>query len=101
MACTGLPAHVALLPDASVSLCTKGETAPDRTSGTVIYVTASKTPEVLAFYREQADKAGLKPGVSTPTSYSAIDGTRRTMMAMVADGEGGKRQVTLNWGVET
>lgn len=95
--CADLPEHAVLLPDAGISLCTRGQVEAGHESGTVIYTTGKSGDEVLAFYRQVAADQGLKPGVATAMSFSATQGTRRSFMAMVA-GAGGQTQVTLNWG---
>jgi hypothetical protein len=95
--CTGLPDHVALMPDAKVSLCTRAEAIPGRISGTVIFTTASNPDAVIAFYKEKTAAAGLQPGITAPGAYSAREGTKRTMMVLPeAAGSGSK--VSLNWG---
>lgn len=95
--CTGLPEHVALLPDAKVSVCTRGEAMPGRISGSVVYSTASNPDAVIAFYKEKTAAAGLQPGISAPGTFSAREGTRRTVMIM-PEVEGTGSKVRLNWG---
>lgn len=95
--CADLPEHAVLLPDAAISLCTRGQVEAGHESGTVIYTTGKSGDEVLAFYRQVAADKGLNPGVATAMSLSATQGTRRSFMAMVARA-GGQTQVTLNWG---
>jgi len=51
---------------------------------------------VLAFYKGEAEKAGLKVNLQTDMNLSASQGTK-TMMVM-AMMQGGQNQVTVNWG---
>lgn len=97
--CSNLPTHVALLPDARVVVCNKGSAIAGRTSGTIIYTTARPIAAVFEFYRENAKKAGLTPGQTSPSSFSAQSGEKRSILAMVA-AEGNRTKVTINWGVE-
>ncbi len=99
--CQALPPHAVLAADAAITLCTQGQTRPGHQSGTVAYTTAQPATALLGWYRDQANTAGLKDGLSTPTSYSATQGTQRSLMVMVApQPDGAGTSVTLNWGMD-
>jgi uncharacterized protein (DUF2235 family) len=59
---------------------------------------AGATPDaIIAWYKDKAVLDGLVPALSTSTLFSARDGGKRSMMAMVETVRGATK-VTLNWG---
>lgn len=99
--CDQLPDFVVLRPDAQIQTCTSGKgPSPRRESGTVIYLTADKAADVIAWYRAQAKAFEMQDALVADTPnpmYSARDGTRRNFMVLT-EGAGGRTKVTLNWG---
>ena len=51
---------------------------------------------MLAFYKTEAEKAGLKVNLQTDMNLSASAG-KRTLMVMSMT-QGSENQVTVNWG---
>ncbi len=96
--CTRLPDFVPLYAGARVETCVSGPASePRRESGTVVYTTDARAEEVMAWYKDKATGDGLVTALSTETLFSARDGSRRTVMAMVETVRG-TTKVTLNWG---
>ncbi|MGN6820593.1 MAG: hypothetical protein ACTHJR_18200 [Sphingomonas sp.] len=99
--CSKLPEFVPLYADAQVETCVSGPAGePRRESGTVVYTTAAEPGAVIAWYKDKAIGDGLVPALSTPTLFSARDGSKRSVMAMVETVRGSTK-VTLNWGRDT
>ena len=96
--CSKLPDFVPLYADARIETCVSGPAAePRRESGTVIYTTGATPDAIIAWYKDKATIDGLVPALATPTLFSARDGSRRSIMAMVETVRGATK-VTLNWG---
>ena len=96
--CSKLPDFVPLYADARIETCVSGPAGePRRESGTVIYTTGATPEAIIAWYRDKAAIDGLVPALSTQTLFSARDGGKRSMMAMVENVRGATK-VTLNWG---
>jgi hypothetical protein len=96
--CSKLPDFVPLYGDARIETCVSGPAAePRRESGTVIYTTGATPDAIIAWYRDKATGDGMTPALATPTLFSARDGSKRSMMAMVETVRGATK-VTLNWG---
>lgn len=87
-------AHVPLYADAKVATCVSTKEGEKR--GTIIYTTAATPAAVLAWYKAEAEKAGLKVNLVTDMNLSASAGNK-TMMVM-AMMQGSQNQVTVNWG---
>ena len=99
--CSKLPDFVPLYADARIETCVSGPAGePRRESGTVIYTTGATPEAIIAWYKDKAVIEGLVPALSTPTLFSARDGGKRSMMAMVESVRGATK-VTLNWGRDT
>lgn len=99
--CSKLPDFVPLYADARIETCVSGPASePRRESGTVVYTTGATPDAVIAWYKDKALLDGLVPALSTPTLFSARDGSERAMMAMVETVRGATK-VTLNWGRDT
>jgi hypothetical protein len=95
--CGKLPDFVPLYADARIETCVSGPAGePRRESGTVIYTTGATPDAIIAWYKDKAVLDGLVPALSTPTLFSARDGGKRSMMAMVESVRGATK-VTLNW----
>ena len=73
---------------------------PRRESGTVVFTTGAAPDTIMSWYRDKATGDGLIPALTSPTLFSARDGSRRTLMAMVETVRGATK-VTLNWGRDT
>jgi hypothetical protein len=96
--CGKLPDFVLLYADARIETCVSGPAGePHRESGTVIYTTGATPEAIIAWYRDKAALDGLVPALSTPSLFSARDGGKRSMMAVVETARGATK-VTLNWG---
>lgn len=96
--CSKLPDFVPLYADARIETCVSGPAGePRRESGTVIYTTGATPEAIIAWYRDKAAIDGLVPALSTPSLFSARDGGKRSMMAVVESARGATK-VTLNWG---
>jgi hypothetical protein len=97
--CGALPGFVVLYADAVVTGCFKGRSNLEQTheSGTVIYTTRTAAPELLTWYKEQAEAKALADHMSSDTMYSARDGANRSIM-VTTEAKAGGTQVTLNWG---
>ncbi|WP_066810447.1 hypothetical protein [Sphingomonas asaccharolytica] len=96
--CSKLPDFVPLYADARIETCVSGPAGePHRESGTVIYTTGATPEAIIAWYRDKAAIDGLVPALSTPSLFSARDGGKRSMMAVVESVRGATK-VTLNWG---
>ncbi len=96
-ACGKKPAFVPLYADAKVILCSAShDDAARKDSGTIIYTAAAAPGIVLAWSKEQVLKAGLTEQLSTPETFSASEGDRRTAMILAA-AQGTGSQVTINW----
>jgi hypothetical protein len=96
--CSKLPDFVPLYADARIETCVSGPAGEShRESGTVIYTTGATPEAIIAWYRDKAAIDGLVPALSTPTLFSARDGGKRSMMAVVETARGATK-VTLNWG---
>jgi hypothetical protein len=99
--CSKLPDFVLLYADARVETCVSGPAGePRRESGTVVYTTGATPQAIIAWYRDKAALDGLVPALATPTLFSARDGGKRSMMAVVETARGATK-VTLNWGRDT
>jgi hypothetical protein len=96
--CSKLPGFVPLYADARVETCVSGLAGePRRESGTVVYTTGATPDAIIAWYKDKAVLDGLVPALSTPSLFSARDGGKRSMMAVVETARGATK-VTLNWG---
>jgi hypothetical protein len=96
--CSTTPDFAPIYPGATIVDCSSHHfDSTGKDAGSVISHTDAAPAAVLAWAKEATAKAGLKPGISLPDMYSAIDGTKRTTMIHVeADGSGTK--VVTNWG---
>ena len=82
---------VPIYADAKVTTC-----VADPGRGTIIYASEATPGAVLAFYKTEAEKAGLKVNLQTDMNLSASAG-KRTLMVMSMT-QGSENQVTVNWG---
>lgn len=95
--CSGKPDFAPVEAGATITTCTQGDiAATGKTSGTIIYTSASAPAAVLAAAKAHATGAGLKVNIENETMVSASEG-QRTLMVMAAAQDGGS-QVTVNWG---
>jgi hypothetical protein len=99
--CSKLPDFVPLYADARIETCVSGPAGePHRESGTLVYTTGATPEAIIAWYKEKTAIDGLVPALSTPSLFSARDGGKRSMMAVVETARGATK-VTLNWGRDT
>ena len=77
---------VPLYADARITTC-----VAEGKRGTIIYTSAATPGAVLAWYRSEVEKAGLKVSLQTDMNLSASEGNRK-LMVMAID-----HQVTVNW----
>lgn len=106
--CENLPPHVALPADARISLCTQNETSPGHRSGAILLTTEQAPDAIIAFYKAKAKEARIPDSISNNTPqqgmgpmYSAREGTKRSFMVITRPVDGGRTEVTLNWGADT
>jgi hypothetical protein len=85
---------VPLYADAKVTTCVASKDGDKR--GTIIYTSAATPATVLAWYKAEAEKAGLKVRISDGMNFSASEG-KRTLMVMSMM-QGSQNQVNVNWG---
>jgi hypothetical protein len=96
--CGKKPAFVPVQPDAKVLVCSVShETRKD--SGTVIYTSAAAPAALLAAVKDATNKAGLEEKISTPETFSAGQGDRRSVTVMAAPKDAGS-QITVMWSRE-
>jgi hypothetical protein len=86
---------VPLYAGANVTTCANQDSNGAK-RGTIIYTAGGTPGAVLAFYRAEAEKAGLKVTLQTDMNLSASEG-KRTLMVMAMT-QGPDNQVTVNWG---
>jgi hypothetical protein len=99
--CSKLPDFVPLYADARIETCVSGAAGEaHRESGTVVYTTGATPEAIIAWYRDKTAIDGLVPALATPSLFSARDGGKRSMMAVVETVRGATK-VTLNWGRDT
>ena len=65
--------------------------------GTTLAHPRARPAEVLGWSRAQANASGLGQRLSTPTTYSAGEESKRSLMIVVEPMNGGTR-ATVNWG---
>ena len=88
-------AHAPIYQGAKIISCVSGSMTEGQKRGSIIYTSAAAPGTVLAWYRGEAEKAGLKVALQTDMSLSASEGNRKLMvMAMM---QGPENQVTVNW----
>ena len=91
----GHAAHAPIYRDAKITNCVSDSMTEGKKSGSILYTSAATPGTVLAWYRGEAEKAGLKVALQTDMSLSASEGNRKLMvMAMM---QGPDNQVTVNW----
>lgn len=96
--CGKKPAFVALQADAKVLVCSVSH-EPRKDSGTVIYTSAAAPAALLAAVKDAAIKAGLEERISTPETFSAGQGDRRSLTVMASPKDAGS-QITVMWSRE-
>jgi len=98
--CSNKPDFVPIFEGAQVTTCVSGPDGIERhVSGNIVYLTDAKPADVLGWSRAQANASGLAQRLSTPTSYSAGEARKRSLMVLV-EPYAGKTRVTINWGCE-
>lgn len=96
--CSSKPDFVPVYRDAQVTTCvSSADGLPRHVSGTIVYLTRARPAEVLGWSRAQANASGLGQRLSTPTTYSAGEESKRSLMIVVEPMNGGTR-ATVNWG---
>ena len=100
----GAPAFAVVYPGSSVSAPATVAQGPSGPGGIVVFTTEATPDAVVAFYRAQAESAGLKPitamNQGEARAFSAGDGAvgRGQLMSVVATPvEGGPTSVQLDW----
>ena len=89
-------AHAPIYQGAKIISCVSGSMTEGQKRGSIIYTSAAAPGTVLAWYRGEAEKAGLKVALQTDMSLSASEGNRKLMV--MAMHEGSATQVSINWG---
>ncbi|NIJ21217.1 hypothetical protein FHS95_002920 [Sphingomonas naasensis] len=96
--CSNKPDFVPVYDDARVTTCvSSADGQPRHVSGSIVYWVREAPAKVLGWSREQANASGLGQRLSTPTSYSAGEQSKRSLMIVVEPMNGGTR-ATVNWG---
>lgn len=89
-------AHAPLYADARITTCVADHQTEGEKRGSVIFITPAAPAAVLAWYKGEAQKAGLKLNIETNMSISASEG-KKTLMVMAMP-QGSETAVTVNWG---
>lgn len=89
-------AHAPLYADAKITTCVSDNQTEGEKRGSVIFTTPATPAAVLAWYKAEAEKAGLKTNLQTDMNLSASEG-KKTLMVM-AMAQGSETGVTVNWG---
>lgn len=96
--CSNKPDFVPVYDDAQITTCvSSADGRPRHVSGTIVYLARAQPAEVLGWSRAQANASGLGQRLSTPTTYSAGEESKRSLMIVVEPMDGGTR-ATVNWG---
>ena len=96
--CSNKPDFVPVHPRGQITTCVSSpDGTPRHVSGTIVYLVKEEPAKVLGWSREQANASGLGQRLSTPTTYSAGEASRRSLMIVVEPMNGGTR-ATVNWG---
>ncbi len=103
-AADGAPAFAVLYPGAEIKTPATLAQGPDGPGGIVRFTTDADPEAVIAFYRQRAEAAGLKPINSmnrgNAQAYSAGDGVdgRGQLLQVIAERiDGGPTDVQLDW----
>lgn len=96
--CGKKPGFVPIQADAKVLVCSVNH-ATRKDSGTLIYTSAATPAALLAATKDATLKSGLEEQLTTPETYSASQGDRRSVMVMAA-AKGAGSQVTVTWSRE-
>lgn len=98
--CSNKPDFVPVYADARITTCIAGpDRPPNHVAGTIVYMSDAEPGKLLGWSRAHANASGLAPRLATPTSYSAGEEARRSLMILVEPKDGATR-VTVNWGTD-
>jgi hypothetical protein len=96
--CSNKPDFVPIYDGAQITTCvSSADGTPRHVSGSVVYLVREDPAKVLGWSRAQANASGLGQRLSTPTTYSAGEAAKRSVMVVVEPMNGGTR-ATVNWG---
>ncbi len=102
-AAPGAPDYAALYPGAALDQPATIADGPDGAGGLVTFTTAASPDEVVAFYRNRAEAAGLSSVMGMnqgdARAYGAAGGQNgaTNLQVVAAPGEGGETSVQLSW----
>lgn len=100
-AIAGAPAFAVIYPGGQPKGPATTAQSPAGPGGTVDFTTDASPDEVVAFYRQRADAAGLKPINSLnrdeARGYSAGDGGGRLLLVVATPVDAGPTDVQLSW----
>lgn len=96
--CSNKPDFVPVYDGAQITTCvSSADGQPRHVSGTIVYRVKEAPAKVLGWSRAQANASGLGQRLATPTTYSAGEQSKRSLMIVVEPMDGGTR-ATVNWG---
>jgi len=94
------PAFTETYPGARVEQATRGE-AGGADGGLVVFTTDAPAEDVIAFYRDRAETAGLAPTMAMTQgdthAYGAAHPQTGTTLSVVASPDGERTSVQLSW----
>lgn len=96
--CGKKPAFVPIQGDAKVLVCSVNH-APRKDSGMLIYTSAAAPAALLAAVKDATLKSGMEEQISTPETFMASQGDRRSVQVTAAPKDAGS-QITLMWSRE-
>jgi hypothetical protein len=100
---SGVPQFAALYPGATLDAPMTTANGPSGPGGMATYTTAAPPEEVVAFYRQRAEEAGLAPMMAMnqgeARAYSAATGSPNgpSIQVVASPAEGGMTSVQLSW----
>jgi len=102
-AAPGAPTYAALYPGAALDQPATTAAGPDGEGGLVTFRTPATPDEVVAFYRDRAEQAGLTTVMGMnqgdARAYGAAGGEAGStnLQVVAAPGDGGETSVQLSW----
>ncbi|RZJ29926.1 MAG: hypothetical protein EON85_05980 [Brevundimonas sp.] len=100
-AAAGAPEYAVIYPGGAPKGAATPGMSPAGPGGIMSFTTDASPDEVVTFYRQRADAAGLKPINSLNSegarAYSAGDGGNRLLNVVATPVDGGPTDVQLSW----
>lgn len=100
---SGVPVFAALFPGATLDTPVTTATGPSGPGGMATYTTEAAPDDVVAFYRQRAEEAGLAPvmamnqGEARAYSAAARSPNGPSLQVVASPGEAGVTSVQLSW----